>query len=269
MPNRILREVDVSMSKRQGISKKIRFEVFKRDSFKCQYCGKSSPDVVLHVDHISPVSKGGENDLLNLITSCVDCNLGKSDKALDDDSVLAKQREQLAALNERREQLEMMLEWRDGLQKIDDVALEKTHEAWQKIVPGFSLNETGTRKLKELLRKHGIEAVLNAIKVAESYVRFDKDGNALHESVEVAFKKLGAVSRVNAEPEWRRELYYIRGILRNRAYTYLPAWKVLQLLEDAVNVGIDVDIIKRMALDCRNWNQFEDWIRDAMDEAEK
>ena len=43
------------MAKRKGISKKTRFDVFKRDSFTCQYCGKSAPDVVLQVDHINPV----------------------------------------------------------------------------------------------------------------------------------------------------------------------------------------------------------------------
>lgn len=38
--------------KRIAISKRVRFDVFKRDSFKCQYCGKSAPDVILEVDHI-------------------------------------------------------------------------------------------------------------------------------------------------------------------------------------------------------------------------
>lgn len=62
---------------RKPISKKLRFEVFKRDSFICQYCGKSAPSVVLEVDHIEPVSKGGTNDILNLVTSCFDCNNGR------------------------------------------------------------------------------------------------------------------------------------------------------------------------------------------------
>ena len=65
------------MAKRKPISKKLRFEVFKRDSFTCQYCGKSAPDVVLHVDHIKPVKEGGTNDITNLVTACADCNLGK------------------------------------------------------------------------------------------------------------------------------------------------------------------------------------------------
>lgn len=51
------------MGKRKPLSKKVRFEIFKRDSFKCQYCGGASPEVVLHVDHINPVSKGGDNDI--------------------------------------------------------------------------------------------------------------------------------------------------------------------------------------------------------------
>ena len=65
---------------RKPLSKKTRFEVFKRDSFKCQYCGKSAPEVVLNVDHIVPVAADGKNDIMNLITSCFDCNSGKSDR---------------------------------------------------------------------------------------------------------------------------------------------------------------------------------------------
>lgn len=62
---------------RVALSKKIRFEVFKRDLFVCQYCGKTPPAVTLEVDHINPVAEGGGNDLDNLITACFDCNRGK------------------------------------------------------------------------------------------------------------------------------------------------------------------------------------------------
>lgn len=74
------------MAKRKNIPKSIRFEVFKRDSFKCQYCGRSAPDVILECDHIHPVSEGGDNSLLNLITSCRDCNRGKGKKLLNEKS---------------------------------------------------------------------------------------------------------------------------------------------------------------------------------------
>lgn len=62
---------------RKPLPKKIRFRVFQRDNFTCQYCGRSAPKVELHVDHIRSVANGGDNDMDNLITSCVDCNLGK------------------------------------------------------------------------------------------------------------------------------------------------------------------------------------------------
>lgn len=72
------------MGKRKSISKKIRFDIFKRDSFSCQYCGATPPNVVLEVDHITPVCSGGENNEDNLITSCFDCNRGKAGSQLSD-----------------------------------------------------------------------------------------------------------------------------------------------------------------------------------------
>lgn len=68
--------------KRKPLSKSIRFDVLNRDNFTCQYCGKSAPEVRLEVDHVKPVSKGGTDHLSNLITTCEECNRGKSNKEL-------------------------------------------------------------------------------------------------------------------------------------------------------------------------------------------
>ena len=65
------------MVKRKSIGTKKRFDVFARDSYTCQYCGRNPPEVMLHVDHIIPVVKGGTDDMENLRTSCSQCNLGK------------------------------------------------------------------------------------------------------------------------------------------------------------------------------------------------
>ena len=65
-----------------AISKKLRFEVLKRDGFHCVYCGKSCFKTVLQIDHITPKSKGGTDEFGNLVTSCVDCNQGKSGELL-------------------------------------------------------------------------------------------------------------------------------------------------------------------------------------------
>lgn len=65
---------------RSKMSKALRYQVLKRDHFRCQACGASGKDVELHVDHIIPVSKGGKTELSNLQTLCRDCNLGKGNR---------------------------------------------------------------------------------------------------------------------------------------------------------------------------------------------
>jgi len=68
--------------KRKSMGQKLRFSIFERDSFMCQYCGRT-PDkegVVLNVDHIISVKNGGGNDKNNLLTACFDCNIGKGAK---------------------------------------------------------------------------------------------------------------------------------------------------------------------------------------------
>ena len=91
------------------ISKKVRFEVFKRDNFTCQYCGRKTPEVILELDHAVPSSKGGTDDFENLVTSCFECNRGKGESLLDtilkdrdihEETVLLAERElQLAEYN--------------------------------------------------------------------------------------------------------------------------------------------------------------------------
>lgn len=90
------------MAERKTISKKLRFEVFKRDNFTCQYCGRMAPDVILEIDHINPVKNKGTNDILNLVTSCRDCNRGKGAKKLSENDILKKQQEQLKEIKRKK-----------------------------------------------------------------------------------------------------------------------------------------------------------------------
>lgn len=68
--------------KRRSISPKTRFEVFKRDGFRCLYCGAHPPGVLLEVDHIVAVAAGGAHDMDNFATSCENCNRGKGARDL-------------------------------------------------------------------------------------------------------------------------------------------------------------------------------------------
>ena len=62
------------------IPPKLRWEVFRRDKFVCQYCGACGPNVELEVDHKIPVSRGGTDNIDNLKTACFNCNRGKGNR---------------------------------------------------------------------------------------------------------------------------------------------------------------------------------------------
>lgn len=61
-----------------AVSKRLRYEVLRRDNHACRYCGASAPDVKLNVDHVIPTSLGGSDKPTNLVTACADCNSGKT-----------------------------------------------------------------------------------------------------------------------------------------------------------------------------------------------
>lgn len=66
-----------------GAYLKLRFTIFRRDNFTCQYCGRNAQSgTVLHIDHIKPKTKGGKLKIDNLVTSCFECNEGKRDVLL-------------------------------------------------------------------------------------------------------------------------------------------------------------------------------------------
>jgi hypothetical protein len=85
-----LSEADISKAKvaaeqRVKVMPSIRWQVFQRDNWKCVACGQEShDDVILHVDHITPRSKGGKDTLENYQTLCHVCNIGKSNKDATD-----------------------------------------------------------------------------------------------------------------------------------------------------------------------------------------
>lgn len=65
------------------VSRRLRFEVLRRDAHTCRYCGATAPDVKLTVDHVVPTTLGGSDEPSNLVASCAGCNAGKSSMAPD------------------------------------------------------------------------------------------------------------------------------------------------------------------------------------------
>lgn len=75
-----LNQLLVDRNVRNGIKHKTRYDVLKRDCFKCCACGLSpsfDPSVVLMIDHIVPLTRGGKDSMENYQTLCQFCNAGK------------------------------------------------------------------------------------------------------------------------------------------------------------------------------------------------
>jgi hypothetical protein len=214
------------------------------------------------IDHIEPVSKGGTNALLNLITACNGCNAGKSDRQLSDSTILDKQRQQLEDLQERREQIEMLFQWQKGLLDLDDQVIQQLRDFWSEQIPGYSLNENGIKGLKRLKRKFEIDEIMTAMKLAvEQYLEY-KDEKPTNESVEEAWKKVGGICVVRREEKTQphmQRIRYIRGILRNRL-SYLDETRVLQLLEAAYDANAALDSLEKHAKSVRSWTEWRNGI---------
>lgn len=97
-----------------AVSKRLRFEVLRRDGFACRYCGAKAAESELTIDHVQPVALGGEDVAENLVAACPDCNAGKAaiqpdqemvDGVADDALRWAKAMEEAAAIKaaERKE----------------------------------------------------------------------------------------------------------------------------------------------------------------------
>ena len=61
-----------------------RLNIFRRDEYRCQYCGTKPGSEELTIDHIVPKCRGGKTTWTNCVLSCVECNSIKGDKAAED-----------------------------------------------------------------------------------------------------------------------------------------------------------------------------------------
>lgn len=239
------------MAKRKNLSKSVRFEVFKRDSFKCQYCGKSAPDVVLEVDHIIPVSKGGDNDISNLITACFDCNRGKIDKKLTDKQSAKLQKEELDKLNARREQLEMIAKWRKELLNLTNDAIDKIIEIVnEEYCLDLHLTDCGRRNFSKRIKKYGFQETLESTLIA-----FER-----YNDIETAFSKINGIlynRKIDRENPEQAMINKIVNIAKKK-FDYFNIKKAYFIVNDTYNLCPDLDIIAKRTLLCTTWSEWKE-----------
>lgn len=144
---------------RIALSKRTRFNVFKRDGFSCAYCGRTPPVVTLEVDHIIPVSKKGTNTIDNLVTSCFDCNRGKSDIEL---TILPeKTSEKIALIKEKEDQYKAYQKMLSAIEKRITQECSEIGKVYSDFFNGWELSDsfknTSLRKFILLLGFHEVK----------------------------------------------------------------------------------------------------------------
>ena len=149
------------MSKRKSISKKLRFEVFKRDNFTCQYCSAKPPKVPLEIDHIIPVIKGGTNDDYNLITACFDCNRGKGKHSLENS--MPTQDEQIDRLKEAHLQYKIYLKFLKDTAKQQTQTVQMVCDVYEEIYYGETFTPKFRISIKQFIDKLGVDEVILAM----------------------------------------------------------------------------------------------------------
>jgi hypothetical protein len=229
----------------------MRFEVLKRDKFTCQYCGAGAPDVLLHIDHLMPVAEGGATEILNLVAVCVSCNLGKGARLLSDDAAIKKQRVAIDVLAERREQMEMMLRWRNDLAALN----EDTVTCFCKVFhagTGLFVHTGGRVEITKWLRTYDLDELLSALDISVSqYVR-----GRTQKEAERCFWTIPAIASARRRPdaEVKRWAAYISAILRNQI-NHTPR-VTLRIVESILRAGLSVDQAKDCARHARSWPHF-------------
>ena len=237
------------MAQRKAISKKMRFEVLKRDKFTCQYCGKQSPSVILHLDHIKPVSKGGKNSLLNLVTSCVDCNLGKGARELSDESELEKQKVHLSALSEKQDQVKMMIDWRESMIDSDELMVTSVVNVINKHLVNWNMSPFSIGDVRSLVCKGSYDQLMESIKSAKVKYGHIKDKDMANEFITKSLKLFNQ----NQDPV-KQKVNYAKGIARNR-FNYFDErsfYIKTNFIESVDQAETLIDIVKSS----KHWSEF-------------
>ena len=237
------------MTARKAISKKMRFEVLKRDKFTCQYCGKQSPSVVLHLDHIKPVSKGGKNTLLNLVTSCVDCNLGKGARELSDESELEKQKAHLSALAEKQDQIKMMIDWRESMIDSDELMVTSVVKVIDNHMVKWSMSKSSIGDVRSLVCKGKYAQVMDSISAAKGGYGHIEDKDMAGEFIRKSLKLFSA----NQDPV-KQKVNYAKGIARNR-FSYFDE-KSFYIKTNFIDSTGQAETLIEIVKSSKNWSEF-------------
>lgn len=145
-------------------SKKLRFDVFKRDGFVCVYCGAHPPQALLECDHVIPHAGGGPTEIENLVTACVDCNRGKRDGLLS--SIPASVTDQAELAVEREAQVRAYYEILSQRKERQDTEMWSVADVFMDRFADDSIQRSHLNSIRMFLAKLTYFDVLEAMEIA-------------------------------------------------------------------------------------------------------
>jgi hypothetical protein len=175
--------------------------------------------------------------------------------------VIDKQRSQIEELEERRQQIEMMLQWRDELANVQQPVYDTIVERYRTLT-GFVPNELGMIEVRKWVKKFSLDIILESIDDTISKYGIWKDGKITVESWSQAFNWVAKFSaskvKYGSGPDLDR-LLYIQGIIRNRVNN---RWfKAIDDLKALADLGYSLQQIEDAAKTLVDEEDFDVWVR--------
>lgn len=144
-----------------AISKRARFEILRRDGFRCHYCGTRGNETTgagLTIDHVVPTTLGGSDDPTNLVAACRDCNSGKS--SVPADAELVAEVSRTAEIHKAARVLALQALEADLLAESDYIS--EVWDAWYATAPSYASDPDDLESIAESWFKRGVPLALVA-----------------------------------------------------------------------------------------------------------
>jgi len=176
-----------------AVSKRLRYEVLRRDNHACRYCGAAAPEAKLTVDHVVPTALGGTDEASNLVAACAACNSGKSASA-PDIALVEQVRDDAIAHAERMRQVYAVLVERIGL---TEDYIDQWVDSWS------NWDETPINYRESLTRWHRmgvpIEIVTDAARRASASTKWFRGTGRFTYMCGIVWNQITAVDAITAD----------------------------------------------------------------------
>lgn len=248
-----------------SLSPSLRRLILERDEFTCTECGQQVPKVLLYIDKIlSPETEeafAGQPEEDKYTCLCESCYK----QAHGHLQVKAATR-----TTERRQQLEMMVEWRRENRSLASDANAYLIDYINGKIEPYSLTKQGAQNVRKAIRKSNFTTALDAIdETFDHYVTYDKGEDINKASVDEFLSKIGGYLYINSLPPVEKEMYHILNSCKSRfrwwdqqtakglVLNYIDALREQGWSEDRILEDLKTELL-RASNEQRNWSQWTD-----------